>query len=396
MTSIIVLATGVPKTTMKGDSERRLPIHPEHIRERRIPAHLLANMLFEAGYGDDFGMGDEELARLTCGRVGTHAETLSQSLVIAPKLTQHELHFAQLARTDQGEESGTIFCGWPHFESGEQITQAAIDGKHTVLAWESMFEVDGKHTFWANNELAGYAGMIHFLDLMGEDGLYGVERRVAVFSHGWVSRGAIKALWARGYRDITVFTGRAPGAVGVPVRAVRFRQLVLPEGAERLCYLEDGQPKPLIQFMSQCGIVVNGILQDKLHPRTFIHDDERHLLQRDVMVADISCDTAPMGFGWARPTTFADPTFPVELSDGHVGTYYGVDHTPTFLHRAATMQISAALIPLLPHIMAGPDAWRDHPVLWRACEVLQGTVLNPKILQLQGRDAEYPHQRQAR
>ena len=67
-----------------------------------------------------------------------------------------------------------------------------------------------------------------------------------------------------------------------------------------------------------------------------------------------------MGFSWARPTSFDDPTFVV----GDNVTYYAVDHSPSYLWNSATWEISEALLPHIETVLAGPDglgAGRDDP-----------------------------------
>ena len=59
----------------------------------------------------------------------------------------------------------------------------------------------GRHTFYKNNEMAGYCAVLHALQLKGIDGHYGNQRKVVIFSFGAVSRGAIYALKAHGFRD---------------------------------------------------------------------------------------------------------------------------------------------------------------------------------------------------
>ena len=40
----------------------------------------------------------------------------------------------------------------------------------------------GRHTFYKNNEMAGYCAVIHALQLKGIDGHYGNQRKVIIFS----------------------------------------------------------------------------------------------------------------------------------------------------------------------------------------------------------------------
>ena len=54
-----------------------------------------------------------------------------------------------------------------------------------------------------------------------------------------------------------------------------------------------------------------------------------------------------MAFGWARPTTFTHPTFVV----GDNVLYYAVDHSPSYLWKSATWEISEALLPFLRTVL---------------------------------------------
>ena len=94
-----------------------------------------------------------------------------------------------------------------------------------------------------------------------------------------------------------------------------------------------------------------------------------------------------MGFEWARPTTFDDPMFTVEDTID----YYAVDHSPSYLWDSATWENSEALLPFLPIVMAGPEAWDADETISRAIEIREGHVINPAILSFQGREAEHPH-----
>ena len=69
--------------------------------------------------------------------------------------------------------SGGILYGWTHAVEQKDIADLAIEKKLTLLAWEEMNQTNkhGKlHVFYRSNELAGYAGFLHFLELKGMDG----------------------------------------------------------------------------------------------------------------------------------------------------------------------------------------------------------------------------------
>ncbi len=62
----------------------------------------------------------------------------------------------------------------------------------------------GRHTFYKNNEMAGYCAGLHAQQIKGINGHCGNQRKALIFTFGAVSRGAIYALEARGFRDITI------------------------------------------------------------------------------------------------------------------------------------------------------------------------------------------------
>ncbi|ADJ47341.1 hypothetical protein AMES_5516 [Amycolatopsis mediterranei S699] len=47
--------------------------------------------------------------------------------------------------------------------------------------------------------------------------------------------------------------------------------------------------------------------QDTAEPLTFLIEDDLAAFAPGGLIVDVSCDEG-MGFGWARPTTFADPS----------------------------------------------------------------------------------------
>jgi len=71
--------------------------------------------------------------------------------------------------------------------------------------------------------------------------------------------------------------------------------------------------------------------------------------------------------------------------------YYGVDHTPSYLWDSATWENSEALLPYLPVVMSGGDAWDADETIRRAIEIRDGVVQNPDILSFQHRADAFPH-----
>jgi len=374
------LSLGVIGTSKKTD-ERRLPIHPEHIS--RIPEQLRRQLIFEEGYGAPFGISDSDIASQT-GGMATRHELLAEtgSVIIAKPV---------LADLQELKEGGTLW-GYVHCVQQSDITQAALDRKQTLIAFEDMFVWApngqmGRHTFYKNNEMAGYCAVIHALQLKGIDGHYGNQRKVVIFSFGAVSRGAIYALKAHGFRDITICTQRPDHEVREEVldcHYVKIREGR--EGEPRMVVVEhDGAIRPLTDLISETDIIVNGTFQETENPTNFVIESESAYLKPNSLIIDVSCDEG-MGFFFAKPTTFKKPMFKFESID-----YYAVDHTPSYLWESATRSISAALIVYLPSVLAGRGAWQNNETIRQAINIDSGVIQNPLILSFQKRDLLYPH-----
>ena len=378
------LSLGVLARSGKPD-EYRLPIHPLHIE--RIAPELRARMSFERGYGDRFGITDRQLAAQV-GRVAGREQVLAEcEVVLLPKP-----QVADLAALRQGQ----VLWGWPHCVQNEQITQLAIDQHLTLIAFEAMnhWHSDGSfglHVFHKNNELAGYCSVLHALQLIGSTGDYGRRLRAAVIGFGATARGAVTALNAHGVHDIDVLTNRETAAVGSPIHSARMMHFdhdnANPRRSEVLT--EDGS-RPLADFLAEHDIIVNCVLQDTNAPLTFLIEDDLTLLAPGSLIVDVSCDEG-MGFSWARPTSFAEPTFPV----GNDVTYYAVDHSPSYLWNSATWEISEALLPYLATVLAGPATWPEDPTIQRSIEIQDGIIRNPNVLLFQQRSPNYPHEIQS-
>ena len=375
------LSAGVVATSRKQD-ERRLAIHPAHVE--RIDAGLRQRMFLEHGYGEPFGVSDEQLASLV-GGLRTREELLAESDVVAlPK---------PLADDVAALKEGQVLWGWPHCVQDREITQLAIDRGLTMIAWEAMnhWTADGHfsvHVFHKNNELAGYCSVLHALELLGSTGDYGRRLRGAVISFGATARGAVRALSALGISDVTVLTQRSVSAVASPFASVRMRHFARdPENPSRTLALEPPGAGPIAEVLAQHDVVVNCILQDTDEPLMFVMDEDLGGFRPGTLFVDVSCDEG-MAFEWARPTSFADPMFTV----GQGLHYYAVDHSPSFLWNSATWENSEALLEYLPVVMAGPAAWDRHETIRRAIEIRDGVIQNPRILSFQGRSPEYPYE----
>jgi len=368
--------------TSKKRNERRIPIHPDHLQ--RIPQELRRQLIFEKGYGKPFDIPDSEIAALSSGSTMDREELLSDiGNVIVAKPVLSDL---------QSLRKGGMLWGYPHCTQQYSITQVAIERNLTLISFEEMFVWGpkgqiGRHTFYKNNELAGYSAVLHALELKGIDGHYGNQRKVIILSFGAVSRGAIYALKARGFRDITICIQRPDHEVREEVLDCHYVRILDGKDNEpRLWAFEhDGKKGSFHDLVREADIIVNGSYQDPDNPYMYITADEVSYLKPHSLIIDVSCDEG-MGFFFAKPTSFDEPIFRVGNAD-----YYGVDHTPSYLWESASRSISAALIVYLQTVLEGPSSWQCNETIRRAIAIEKGVIQLPQILSFQKRQSAYPH-----
>ncbi|MFK5957543.1 MAG: N(5)-(carboxyethyl)ornithine synthase [Lutibacter sp.] len=371
---------GVIGTSKKVD-EKRVPIHPDHLS--RLPEDIRKQLIFEKGYGAPFGLDDDFFISQAGGVASRHDLLAEIGSVIIAKPT--------LADLQEIREGGLIW-GYPHCAQQGDITQTAIDRKLTLIAFEDMFVWSpdghiGRHTFYKNNELAGYCAVIHALQLKGIDGHYGNQRKIIIFGFGAVSRGAIYALKAHGFTDITICIQRPDHEVREEILAVHYVRIREGNNGEaRMVTIEhDGTVRPLSDLISKSEIIINGTYQDTDNPIDFVTEEEKDSLKPGSLIIDVSCDEG-MGFYFAKPTTFKKPMLNIDNID-----YYAVDHTPSYLWESASRSISAALIFYLPIILEGHKSWINNPTIQKAINVDNGVIKKESILTFQNRMPDYPH-----
>lgn len=362
-------------------NEKRLPLHPEHIPG--LDPDLRSRIILEHGYGESFGVTDTSLSEHVAGFASRDEILADSEIVLLPK-PQH----ADVAALSPGQ----VLWGWPHCVQDTKLTQLAIDRGLTLIAFEVMnyWAADGAfgtHVFQKNNEIAGYASVLHALALAGLTGTYGRSLNAVVIGRGATAKGAVTALNAHGVREVSVISRLQDAPMVEPPPAVRhLRYDPAPDGPTRSYVTTEKGRTPLPTFLAENDIIVNCSLQDPTNPLVYLQTEDVAGLRPGSVVVDVSCDPG-MGFSWARPTSYEEPSFIV----GSNVLYYAVDHSPSYLWNSATWEISSALLPFLRPVLGGSTAWEANETVWRAIEILKGRIVNPHILTFQGRSTEPPH-----
>ncbi len=372
------LTIGVIGTSYK-ENERRVPIHPEQIDW--IDLSVRKKMYFETGYGLPFQVPDEQIEELTAGMLDRKSIFEKCDVIILSKPDIKDRQFFQ---------PGKIIWGWLHCVEETWITQAAIDLKMTMIAWESMHKWNRRgefqyHVFHKNNEIAGYAGVLDSLRLRGIDGHYGTPRRVSIIGSGSVSRGALQAFKGLGFKEIHIYTRPSNTFIAPQSYDATYHQLGFDQTGNLIAIHTDRSRNPFIEELAKSDIILNGIRQDFSNPIMFMQMEDISKLKKGALIIDIARDEG-MGFPFSKPTSFEDPIFSVGKA-----WYYAVDHTSSYLWNIASWDSSVSVLPYLPVVIKGPQNWIRDDTIQRAIQIQDGLILNPKILTFQNRNEQYPH-----
>ncbi len=348
------------------ENEKRYPIHSKHISQ--LSKKQLESLYFEENYPGLLD-GDKSLNFLSREQLFHECD-----LIILPKASEEEY---ELLRKNQ------ILWGWVHCVQGKEMCQVAIDKNLTLIAWGNMYiwdkDTKKRHIFSRNNEVAGYASVIHALTFNGiTSGSYGESRKVAVIGYGSTGKGAVNALLGLGCSDLTVFSKRNKFEIHDAINNIKFETYKLtPSGIEM-------NGIPVVDALKEFDIIVNCVLQDPSNPMMFLSKADALTMKPGTLIIDVSCDRS-MGFEFALPTTFEEPQFMI----GNV-IYYSVDHSPTFFWNAASYEISGALLPYLEYIIEH-RTYEGNETLEKAIDIDHGRIVDEQIISFQNRESIYPY-----
>ncbi|WP_125154156.1 N(5)-(carboxyethyl)ornithine synthase [Clostridium rectalis] len=309
------------------ENEKRTALLPKYIKKLNYPEQLF----FETGYGEKFGIDDEEYIKLGANIV-SREEALKKDIVCDPKIGDGDYI------KDLDDEQ--IIFGWVHAVQNRELTDLLLEKRLTAIAWEDMYE-GGRHVFWRNNEIAGEAAI---MQAFCEYGKFPYEAKVAILGRGNTARGAYRILNGLG-ADITVYS----------------------RNMEKLLRKEIGK----------YDVIVNAILWDTTRKDHLIYREDLNKMKKDAIIIDVSCD-ANKGVETSKITTIENPTYYV---DGVM--HYVVDHTPSLFYKTATESISEQIYKYIDILIDGRED--DNKVLSDSIIIRDGEVLDKKIIEFQHR-----------
>ena len=98
-------------------------------------------LFFETGYGLSVGVEDIEYEKVG-SNVVNREEALECDVIIDVKLGDADY---------LDSINKKVLFGWAHAVQGIKFTTSAIKGRHTVIAWEEIYE-KGRYIFYRNKE----------------------------------------------------------------------------------------------------------------------------------------------------------------------------------------------------------------------------------------------------
>jgi N5-(carboxyethyl)ornithine synthase len=231
-----------------------------------------------------------------------------------------------------------ILIGWAHIVQKTSFTDAAVAGRHSVIAWENMME-KGSYLFYRNRELAGETAVLHAFSYYGR---MPYDCRVAIIGNGMTARGALRTLSALG-ASVDVYTRK----------------------------LEQLFREKMVEY----DVLVNCVRWDTCRSDRLIYRSDLSRLKRGSMIIDVSCDSC-LEIETSRATTFDDPVYMV---DGVL--HYAVDNTPAMAYRTVSELISNSFSPYIDAIIAA----KPSPALEQAYVIRNGIVLDPECIAFRSR-----------
>ena len=308
------------------ENERRRALLPSEVALLHNPHRLY----FEEGYGEVMGIGDQEYAEAGAN-VAEHRRLFEHSVVccMKPPTSEERGWFTQ---------SNQVLFGWIHAVQDRSITDWLLGRKMSAIAWEDMHQ-DGRHVFWHNNEMAGYAAVVQAALLWGRS-LGGVD--AALIGRGNTARGAYRALSQLGAR--VVVYDRATSS-------------------------------HLSEEIGDYDLVVNAVLWDVFRTDHLVSRADLPCMRSGAMIVDVSCDDG-MGIETSHSTSIEDPVYEI---DGVL--HYAVDHSPALFFKDATTSISKAVARYVDELTE--DTWGE--CLKDALIIEPGRILDERIGRFQRR-----------
>ncbi|MGB8634806.1 MAG: alanine dehydrogenase [Rhodanobacteraceae bacterium] len=260
-----------------------------------------------------------------------------------------------------------LFC-YLHLAAEPELTRSLLDIGLTGVAFESVEDNGALPLLVPMSVIAGRIAtqvgttLLHRPQggkgkLLG--GLAATSRGKVVVMGAGVAGGAAASLAAAAGANVVVFDK-------VPARMDAMRALG-PNVTGLYSY-----DAAVAEELRDADLVVGAVLVPSARAPHVISKAMLENMEPGSVLVDISIDQGGC-FETSKPTTWAQPTF-----DVHGVTHFCVTNMPGAVPQTASSAISAAILPYVQRLAAGPD-WRDYAPLVSGINVERGEVVHPAL-----------------
>lgn len=309
----------------KKNNEKRRALLPKDLYK----VNNVDCLYFEKGYGNVLGITDEEYSEQGAN-IASREDVLNCDIIVDVKLGDAD-YIDDLS-------GSKILYGWAHAVQNLDFTTKAINGKHTIIAWEEIFE-DGRYIFYKNREIAGEAAILQAYRYCGK---MPYETKVAILGNGQTAKGALRILHGLG-ADVDVY---------------RREQ-------------ENLFKKNMVNY----DVLVNCIMWDTSRSDKIIYKSDLKRLKKGCMIIDVSCDPN-LEIETSHATTIDDPVY---LIDGVI--HYAVDNTPAMYPFTVTNVLSDAFCRYVDCVLE--DKYPNN--LNKAIVIKDGIIIDQRITNYRNR-----------
>ena len=303
--------------------EKRRAILPLDVASMKFKNHCY----FEKGYGIDLGISDEQYMKAGC-KVVSREKCLECDIIADVKLGDAD-YIDSLT-------NGKILFGWAHAVQNLDFTSKILKAKHTVIAWEDLYE-DGRYIFYRNREIAGDAAVLHAFRFCGK---MPYDTRVAILGNGQTAKGALRVLHGLGaYVDVY---------------------------NRKLEYL-------FKKNMFNYDVLINCILWDTNRTDHIITKEDVCKMKKGTLIIDVSCDPY-LEIETSHATSIDNPIYTI---DGVI--HYAVDNTPAMFPLTVSKVLSAGIKNYIDMIIEKNFVdYADN--IKKATVILDGRILDDRII----------------
>lgn len=302
------------------NNERRRALIPEDLKN----ISSLKNLFFEKGYGESVGYSDSEYSKYGVNVV-SREEALSCDVLVDVKLGDAD-YFDEI-------DKSKILVGWAHAVQNIDFTTKVIQGMHSVIAWEEIFE-KGRYIFYRNREVAGEAAVMQAFRYSGR---LPYDAKVAIIGNGQTAKGAFRVLASL--------------------------------GAEVDIYARKNED----QFKKNIGdydVLINCVMWDTNRKDRLIYKKDLKKLKKGTLIIDVSCDPH-LEIETSHPTTIDDPVYEI---DGVI--HYAVDNTPAMYPISVTKNLSKVFSHYVDYLVKGEFI----SSIQKALIINKGNILDENII----------------